>query len=48
VRSQRCDASSVTTVKNGTLADIKLGAKVHLKGIKMGDIVKVTVLEVED
>jgi len=48
VRSQRCDASSVTTVKNGTLADIKLGAKVHLKGIKMGDIVKVSVLEVED
>ena len=48
VRSQRCDASGLTTVKNGTLADIKLGAKVHLKGTKAGDLIKVTQLSLED
>jgi hypothetical protein len=48
VRSQRCDASGLTTVKNGTLADIKLGAKVHLKGTKSGDLIKVTQLSLDD
>lgn len=48
VRSQRCDASGLTAVKNGTLADIKLGAKVHLKGTKAGDLIKVTQLGLED
>jgi len=48
VRSQRCDASGVTVVKNGALSDIKLGAKVHLKGTKMGDVVKVTQLSLDD
>jgi hypothetical protein len=47
VRGQRCDASGITKVENGTLADIKLGAKVHLKGTKAGNIVKVTQLSVE-
>jgi hypothetical protein len=48
VRGQRCDASGVTSIGNGTVADLKVGAKVHLKGIKAGDVVKVTQLELGD
>ncbi|MFM2275182.1 MAG: hypothetical protein RL211_1054 [Pseudomonadota bacterium] len=48
VRNHRCDASGLTVVKNGSLLDIKLGAKVHLKGTKAGDLIKVTQLSFED
>lgn len=46
VRGQRCDAT-LATISHGTLADLILGAKVHLKGIMSGDVVKVTELELD-
>jgi hypothetical protein len=50
VLGQRCDASSLTNagVSHGTLADLKNGAKVKLKGTKAGDVVMVTELEIDD
>lgn len=48
VRSQRCDASGVTTVKNGTLSDIKLGAKVSLAGTVNGNVFIVSRMEIVD
>jgi Domain of unknown function (DUF5666) len=47
VRGQRCDASGVTTVAHGTLADLRVGLRIHLKGSKFGDVVNVTQLEIE-
>ena len=46
VRGQRCDASGVTIVGNGTLADLKVGTSVKLTGTKAGDVLKVTSLEI--
>jgi hypothetical protein len=46
VRGQRCDASGVTIVGNGTLADLKVGTPVKLIGTKAGDVLKVTSLEI--
>ena len=46
VRGQRCDAT-LAIISHGTLADLILGAKVHLKGIMSGDVVKVTELELD-
>jgi hypothetical protein len=47
VRGQRCDASGLTKVGNGTLASIALGKRVGLHGIKKGDVVVVTELEIK-
>lgn len=44
VRGQRCDATNAT-ISHGTVADLKVGARVHLKGVKAGDVVTVTELE---
>lgn len=46
VRGQRCDASAITKVEHGTLADLKQGVEVKLKGSKAGDVVMVTELEI--
>lgn len=46
VRGQRCDASGITKVEHGTLADLKQGVEVKLKGSKAGDVVMVTELEI--
>ncbi len=46
VRGQRCDASGVTLVGNGTLADLKVGTSVKLTGTKAGDVLKVTALAI--
>ena len=46
VRGQRCDATGVT-VSHGTVADLKVGAMVKVKGTKAGDVLKVTELELE-
>lgn len=47
VRSQRCDASGLT-LSAPTLAGLKVGAKVHLKGVKAGEVLMVTELELGD
>lgn len=44
VRGQRCDASQAT-ISHGTAADVKVGVKVHIKGIKAGDVLMVNDLE---
>ena len=44
VRGQRCDATNAT-ISHGTVADLKVGARVHLKGVKAGEVVTVTELE---
>ncbi len=46
VRGQRCDASSVLTIGNGVIADIKYGAKVKVKGTKTSDVLWVTSLDI--
>ncbi|ABD69317.1 hypothetical protein Rfer_1585 [Rhodoferax ferrireducens T118] len=46
VRGQRCDASGIAKVEHGTLADLKQGVEVKLKGSKAGDVVMVTELEI--
>lgn len=46
VRGQRCDATGITKVEHGTLADLKQGVEVKLKGSKAGDVVMVTELEI--
>ncbi len=47
VRGQRCDASGITSVGNGRLSDLKLGTRVELHGRKIGDVVRVTELEIK-
>lgn len=47
VRGQRCDASGLTKVGNGTLGSLALGKRVELHGVKNGDVVKVTELEIK-
>jgi hypothetical protein len=44
VRGQRCDATGVTQIVNGTVADLKVGATVILNGTKAGDVLMVTEL----
>lgn len=44
VRGQRCDATGVTLVGNGSLTDLKLGTSVKLTGTKAGNVVKVLTL----
>jgi hypothetical protein len=46
VRGQRCDASGVTRLGGGKLSDLKTGVRVHLHGVKRGDMVQVTEIEV--
>lgn len=48
VRGQRCDASGIQKIENGTVASLKVGVKVKLKGSKAGDILVVTELEIDD
>jgi hypothetical protein len=48
LRAQRCDASRVTAIENGTANDLKVGVKIKVKGFKSGDILMVTELEIED
>lgn len=45
VRGQRCDASGLTSFGHGTVADLKVGAKVKLKGSMAGEVLRVTELE---
>lgn len=45
VRGQRCDASGLTSFGHGTAADLKLGAKVKLKGSMAGEVLRVSELE---
>jgi len=44
VRSQRCDASKAL-LQNGTLADLRTGVRVQLKGSLAGSVLQVTELE---
>lgn len=44
VRSQHCDASKAL-LQNGTLADLRTGVHVQLKGVLAGDVLQVTELE---
>lgn len=47
VRGQRCDASTAT-IRKGTVAGLKVGVKVKLKGTKAGDVLRVSALEIDD
>ena len=47
VRGQRCDAT-LAIISHGTAADLKIGAKVHIKGTKTGDVLMVTTLELDN
>ena len=46
VRGQRCNASGITEIGHGTLADLKVGVKIKVKGAKDGsDVLIVAELE---
>lgn len=47
VRMQRCDATGAT-ISPSTVAALKVGVKVKLKGSKAGDVLMVTELEIDD
>ncbi|WP_309374708.1 DUF5666 domain-containing protein [Rhodoferax sp.] len=47
LRGQRCDATSAV-FSHGSAVDLKVGAKVQLKGINDGDVLKVTSLEFDN
>jgi Domain of unknown function (DUF5666) len=47
VRGQRCDASGLTRVNGGKLSDLAVGKRVHLHGVKNGDVVRITELELK-
>jgi Domain of unknown function (DUF5666) len=46
VRGQVCDASGLTVVGNGTLSNLRVGLGVHLHGLKSGNTVRITELEI--
>jgi len=48
VRGQVCDASGITTVGHGTLADLRVGVLIKLKGTQAGNVLIVTELEIDD
>lgn len=48
LRSQRCDASQVQLIENGTVNDLKVGVKIKVKGVKSGDTLMVTELEIDN
>ncbi len=47
VRGQRCDASGVS-IAAGTLAALKVDARIKLKGIKAGDVLRVTEIALDN
>ncbi|MBV5296410.1 MAG: hypothetical protein JZU58_29070 [Curvibacter lanceolatus] len=47
VRGQRCDGSGLTQIQGGSAADLKVGVKVHVTGIKKGEILYLTKLEID-
>jgi hypothetical protein len=47
VRGQRCDASATTRIEGGPISQLKVGSRVHLEGVKNGDVVRVTELEIK-
>lgn len=47
VRGQRCDGSAVKQIGNGKASDLKVGVKVKVQGTKNGDVLKLSVLEIE-
>jgi Domain of unknown function (DUF5666) len=46
VRGQVCDASGLTFVGNGTLSNLRVGLGVHLHGLKNGNTVRITELDI--
>jgi hypothetical protein len=48
LRSQRCDASRVSSIEHGSVYDLKVGVKIKVKGFKSGNILMVTELEIEN
>lgn len=48
VRGQVCDASGLTSVGHGTLADLRVGVVIKLKGTQAGNVLIVTELEIDD
>jgi Domain of unknown function (DUF5666) len=47
VRGQVCDASGLTRVGNGTMSNLRVGLGVQLHGLKNGNVVRVTELEIK-
>lgn len=47
VRGLLCDASSLTSVANGQLSELKVGVKIHLRGVNMGNRIQVTSLSID-
>lgn len=46
VRGQRCDGSGVAQIQGGTASDLKRGIKVHVVGVKRGEALYLTKLEI--
>jgi hypothetical protein len=46
VRGQRCDGSAVTQIGNGKVSDLKVGVKVHVQGMLMGNVLKLSSIEI--
>lgn len=47
VRGQRCDGSGLKQIQGGTAADLRVGVKVHVKGVKQGEVLLLTQLEID-
>jgi hypothetical protein len=48
VRGQRCAGSAQTVISHGSVANLKVGVQVSLKGTISGDVLRVTELEIEN
>jgi Domain of unknown function (DUF5666) len=46
VRGQRCDGSGVAQIQGGMASDLKVGTKVQVVGIKQGEFLRLTKLEI--
>lgn len=47
VRGQRCDGTGAT-ITGGTTSQLRAGVKVSVKGVKNGDVLRVSAIEIED
>lgn len=47
LRGQRCDAT-LASISGGTASDLRIGVKIKAKGLKAGELLKVTSIEFDD
>lgn len=46
VRGQHCDGSGLTQIQGGSIADLKVGLKIHVVGVKRGEILYLNQLKI--